>query len=316
MKSIDIVVEGPVAQAARQYAMAVVSSSLSNHLKILTADVAAVTQQRRKIRRLSKWIKAVLTFFRIQIDAPEHLSRPQPVLITQDELQKAIEALDEKNRVYETMKKDGRWARLAGRVNPSVTIDSVHFLHDPVEAKGKVPGFDHVVCEFLSQARRSLTIVSPYLILTPDVRLALRRAISRGVRVVVYTNSLTSTDNRTVQMAYEYRFCEMASLGDIEILEYSGPETLHAKFLIRDEQWCLVMAYNLDWRSKLKNLETGVRFSSAEIASHLMSWLSSHSSQFQLVAGHGRIFKKTMRAYWPPSELFRRLMTRLIERQL
>ena len=118
---------------------------------------------------------------------------------------------------------------------------------------------------------RELLIVSPYFI-PGDAGVAwLRQVRARGVRVVVLTNSLASTDVGMVHSAYrQYREALLAA--GVELYEFrpeahgsartssitASRASLHAKTFVFDRQTLFIGSLNLDPRSTRLNTESGL----------------------------------------------------------
>lgn len=135
----------------------------------------------------------------------------------------------------------------------------------------------------LAGAREEVVIVSPYFVPGPVGMPMMRSAAQAGVRTVLFTNSLGSTDEPLVHDRYSAYRIEMLQLG-VEIYEFSpaltrrsrgfgvfGASTprLHAKVAIVDRQRVLVGSVNLDARSAIGNTEMSVLIDSAVLAAEL-----------------------------------------------
>ncbi len=137
----------------------------------------------------------------------------------------------------------------------------------------------------LRQAKRQVTIQSPYLVL-PDEGLELfAELIKRGVKVRISTNSLLSTDNLMAFSGYSKQRKKLLAAG-IEIYEFK-PEpaiqqelidryallkekapifAIHAKTLVIDGQKLYIGTFNLDPRSANLNTEVGVIIENRQLA--------------------------------------------------
>ncbi|WP_395703055.1 phosphatidylserine/phosphatidylglycerophosphate/cardiolipin synthase family protein [Aquabacterium sp.] len=132
----------------------------------------------------------------------------------------------------------------------------------------------------MGQARRRLTLFSPYFIPGEQGVASLRRARERGVDVRVVTNSLVASDEPLVTVGYaQYRrdlllagvrLFEVASdrlKSDSRIGRMLGSTAgrLHAKMALIDDEVALVGSMNLDPRSEHTNNEIGVIVRSPEV---------------------------------------------------
>lgn len=116
------------------------------------------------------------------------------------------------------------------------------------------PRVGDAVVDALQSARQSIVIESPYFIPPRFIREVLLRKLAQGVRVVVLTNSIRSTDGLLPQAAYlEYR-PDLARAG-VDFREYKGPDCLHSKTIVVDGRLAMVGSYNIDPRSHFLNTE-------------------------------------------------------------
>lgn len=313
MKSMDVVIEGSLTQNARNYAIEVLKSQMTTTPVVKVASLKEVENQRKRVEKMKLAMKTFLKLIHVQTDGPDQITKPDCILVTQDELNQAIAELDDAEQAYQTFKSNQKqpvdWAK------HTVHTKGVEFFCDPVDMKGRHTRVGEAIAGFCSSSQKELIVLSPYLILTKQMKASINQALKNGAVVRFYTNSKTSTDNKTTQWAYEYRFAEIASLGNVEIYEYSGPETLHAKFLLRDGQDCMLMTYNIDWRSETKNLETALHFQNPELYKRLRAWLDEHQKNFVLVANHTRLLKTPYKDH-KTSDLLRRLVIQSIEKHL
>lgn len=133
------------------------------------------------------------------------------------------------------------------------------------------------LARLVNESQHSVVIQSPYLVLSDAAFEVFRRAIARGVRVRIHTNSLASTDNLQAFSGYRNQRQRLLKLG-LEIYEYK-PEpassrqllqrleaanqtkpvaALHAKTLVVDSKRVFIGTFNLDPRSENLNTECGV----------------------------------------------------------
>jgi len=141
------------------------------------------------------------------------------------------------------------------------------------------------LARLVNDARHRVVIQSPYLVLSDAAFDVFRRAIARGVRVRIHTNSLASTDNLQAFSGYRNQRRRLLKTG-LEIYEYR-PEpaarrtllqrltaanqrrpvfALHAKTLVVDSKLVFIGTFNLDPRSENLNTEDGVIIHDASLA--------------------------------------------------
>ncbi len=132
--------------------------------------------------------------------------------------------------------------------------------------------------KLLSESERELIFVSPYYVPGNDGVEFVRNIVDKGVRVVVVTNSLASTNHIPVHSAYSAYRRKVLQAG-VELYEVRadagreaqndhGPEqlTLHTKLIVIDRRYLFVGSLNLDPRSIEINAEMGLLIDSPELA--------------------------------------------------
>jgi putative cardiolipin synthase len=134
-------------------------------------------------------------------------------------------------------------------------------------------------------ARERIVIQSPYLVLSDEALEIMRRAVARGVRVRIVTNSLAATDNIAAYSGYRNQRAALLAAG-LEIFEFKpDPQVmrelmgqavprgrkppifaLHAKTMVVDSKIAFIGTYNFDPRSQSLNTEIGVVVHSEALA--------------------------------------------------
>jgi putative cardiolipin synthase len=141
------------------------------------------------------------------------------------------------------------------------------------------------LAHLVETAQESVTIQSPYLVASDAAIELLRRAVARGVRVRINTNSLSSTDNLMAFSGYRSQRKRLLKLG-LEITEFQ-PEpaaqravlarlaaanktkpisALHAKTMVVDHRVAYIGTFNFDPRSANLNTEAGAIIHDAQLA--------------------------------------------------
>ncbi|MGR9093187.1 MAG: phospholipase D-like domain-containing protein, partial [Gammaproteobacteria bacterium] len=136
----------------------------------------------------------------------------------------------------------------------------------------------NALVDLFDEAASEIVIVSAYLIPTPQLEGAVGRALDRGVRVRILTNSIRSNNHLTAHSAYRNHINTLlesgAELHEVRIDavrrdRYMLPPVeekmlaLHAKALIIDNDKVFVGSANLDPRSLRINTEMGLLVTSA-----------------------------------------------------
>jgi putative cardiolipin synthase len=153
-------------------------------------------------------------------------------------------------------------------------IGDVRFLSDPI-APAKGPRLAVRLAEVIEGAKTSVVIESPYLVPSPEVLDLFRRKRAEGVRVQIITNSLRSCDGALPYVAY-LKYRRKLLRAGIDMREYRGPDTLHAKSLVIDGHIVLVGSYNIDQRSENQDREVMAEADDDEVARELMGAIRHH----------------------------------------
>ena len=135
--------------------------------------------------------------------------------------------------------------------------------------------------ELAGNAQSELLISTPYFIPDEDFYQAIPDLIARGVRVVILTNSLASTNHPIVHSGYKKHRRKVIEMG-VELFEmrhdasargkFDTPPVqskafgLHAKYIVIDRRFTFVGSLNLDPRSIYINTEMGIIIDSTELA--------------------------------------------------
>src|SRR5210317_5640 len=137
-------------------------------------------------------------------------------------------------------------------------------------------------------ARSSILIQSPYLIMPEGGIELFKELVERGVRIRISTNSLASTDNIQAFSGYHGQRDDLLEAG-VELYEYKPHPAikealidrypriaindpvfaLHAKSMVIDDKTVFIGTFNLDPRSANLNTEVGMLADSVELARQL-----------------------------------------------
>ncbi len=164
---------------------------------------------------------------------------------------------------------------------PLIEADAQLVLDHPDKVRGltrnQVGETTNFLRRMVSSATRDVIIVSPYFVPQRQGVAFLAALVSKGVRVVVITNSLASTNHTSVHAAYAryrkpllrqgielYELRPQFSVSDLKI-------TLHSKVAVVDGASLFVGSFNLDPRSLYINTEMGMAVESRELAESVVA---------------------------------------------
>jgi putative cardiolipin synthase len=194
-----------------------------------------------------------------------------------EQLSEARHVSDALTHVHEEEAADVRLAGWLSIVEGADTGTATLYVDDPPEGnprnREEAPiQVANELTRLFDDAAFEIVIVSAYLIPTPDLEGAIDRALRRGVRVRILTNSISSNNHITAHSAYRNHINSLLENGaelhevrtdaqdrDRYILTPVGRKilALHAKALVIDSDKVFIGSANLDPRSLRVNTEMG-----------------------------------------------------------
>ncbi|WP_408099161.1 phospholipase D-like domain-containing protein [Peredibacter sp. HCB2-198] len=170
-------------------------------------------------------------------------------------------------------------------------IDDVKFMSHGAEGlvTKETAYLNEDLLKAVANAKEDVNIISPYLMPTPNLMKVFKDLRSRNVRIRIITNSMNSTDNLFAQAGYRELKPQLIAMG-LEIYEYNGPDTIHAKTAVVDNRVVLIGTYNIDPRSAFINREIGVIINDQEntgLASDLTHIIQGFREKSTLVGKDG-----------------------------
>ncbi len=144
---------------------------------------------------------------------------------------------------------------------------------NPADAESAPVQVANDIVALLDGAQKEILIISAYLIPTIELESAVERAVARGVRVRILTNSIRSNNHITAHSAYSKHIGELLTHGaemhevridaeDRHLYMLTPVEekmlALHAKVLVVDDDKVFIGSANLDPRSLRINTEMGL----------------------------------------------------------
>ena len=153
-------------------------------------------------------------------------------------------------------------------------IESVRFVHD---GPGRTaPRVGDRLVEILEQATSSIVLESPYLVPSRALLEVLERKSAQGVYVQIVTNSFRSTDGLLPFAGY-LKYRRRLVRNGIDVREFQGPDTLHAKSAVIDGRTVVIGSYNIDQRSHYLDLEGACVVEDEALARELLAAIAVHA---------------------------------------
>jgi putative cardiolipin synthase len=230
-------------------------------------------------------------------------------------LEEIQEGLDEKEKLlveFQQRKIDGD--TLLEKLEKNMKNGTASVIYDQPLVGEEIPPVQLIetLGELTTNAQHELLISTPYFIPHEDFYNDIPGMISRGVRVVVLTNSLGSTNHPIVHSGYKKHRKKVVELG-VELFEmrhdasargkFDTPPVqseafgLHAKYMIIDRLFTFVGSLNLDPRSIYINTEMGMIIDSPKLSEaasqEFEEELKPENSWHVLLDDKGRLYWKS-----------------------
>ena len=152
----------------------------------------------------------------------------------------------------------------------TVSTNQIRLVSNPTGIYGKEPVVFYELSELMKQAKKQVTIHTPYAVCNGYMYDTLEEICARVPDVHVMVNSVENGDNVVASSDYLKFKGRLLETG-IRILEYDGGESYHGKSVIIDDDISVVGSYNLDLRSTYVDTELMLVIQSEPFTSELKS---------------------------------------------
>jgi putative cardiolipin synthase len=155
-------------------------------------------------------------------------------------------------------------------------VKKITFLGDGV---GKIDYTAHkITLETIKNAKKSVLMSSPYVILNKKNASVLKESINNGAKITLLTNSARMTDEIWVPPAYDYDSKKLTNMG-VDLWEGSTTRIFHAKSYIIDEKIVIFGSNNFDNRSQRWDRESGIMIEDEDFAAELKKFMMDDKKQ-------------------------------------
>ena len=201
--------------------------------------------------------------------------------ILRQELRERLEK--DENLLIEFQQQQQDWNKLLWSLAQNAKSGQARVIYDePLVGEDILPvQLVESLGELTVNAQHEILISSPYFIPDAEFYRDASALISRGVRIVILTNSLGSTNHPIVHSGYKKHRKRVIEMG-VELFELRHDATargkfdtppvqskafgLHAKYIVIDRKFTFVGSLNLDPRSIYLNTEMGLIIDSRTLA--------------------------------------------------
>ena len=177
------------------------------------------------------------------------------VKVTEEEALAAKQRLDKTLKTFNTENNlvgNSKRAKWKLRYSP---VRSLQFMGDK---GGAVESRYHSrLMSIMKNAKKTLQISSPYIILNSGNKSVLSTAVSNNAKVEIVTSNTKVTDEPLVPPAYDHDSKKIVRKG-VSLYESSGNRLVHFKQYVVDGRYTMIGSYNMDNRSAIWDRESGV----------------------------------------------------------
>ncbi len=189
-------------------------------------------------------------------------------------------------RYFQSLKQADFTQRIINKQITFIWAEATLFYDRPEKltkkSSKKLIHFGPHIMPYFEQAKTELLIASPYFVPGKAGAQWLSKKHQQGVTINILTNSLASTDVIAVHAGYKKYRKQLIKAGinlfELKTTALALPEkakkwlqgfsnaSLHAKYIVVDQQYVFIGSANIDPRSKSLNTEIGIMVNSKELA--------------------------------------------------
>ncbi len=183
------------------------------------------------------------------------------------------DAKAELNHLYEKMKlSEKSWFETLDYEEKTVPVNKISLLSNPTSLYSKEPWVFYGLSELMAQAKERVWIHTPYIICDEMMYQSFTEICSGEAEVTLMTNSAKNNGNPFGATDYVLHKEKILATG-MQILEYNGGVSYHAKSLIIDDDISIVGSFNMDMKSVYQDTELMLVIHSKELNEQLSEYM-------------------------------------------
>lgn len=167
--------------------------------------------------------------------------------------------------------------------NISFLTNKISLIHNPISRFKKYPECWIEISNLIKSAKSSVFIQSPYVILNKEMRRYISLNELSSKETTILTNSEKSSPNLFAFSGY-LKYKKQLLESSIDIFEYHGEGSIHAKTYIIDDRLSLIGSFNMDPRSAFLSTETMLVIDSEEFTNFLKNQISILEKDSSLIS--------------------------------
>lgn len=206
----------------------------------------------------------------------------KPGFFQKSDVKKEKEALEER---YRTLKESGR-IQAWDYEKKCVGIQKATFVHNPTGIFSKEPLVWYQMKVLMLNASERIVIQTPYAVFSDEMYQGMRKITERLADTRMLVNSIAVGDNVMASADYRNNRDKLIDTG-VQIYEFFGDHSCHAKSLIIDDDLSVIGSYNFDMRSTYVDTETMIVIHGKEFTALLEEKMRGIEEQSLLVKEDG-----------------------------
>ncbi len=167
--------------------------------------------------------------------------------------------------------------------NISFATNKISLIHNPINRFKKYPECWIEITNLIKSATSSVFIQSPYVIFNKEMRKYISLDELSNKDTTILTNSEKSTPNLFAFSGY-LKYKKQLLESSINIYEYHGEGSIHAKTYIFDDRLSLIGSFNMDPRSAFLSTETMLAIDSEEFTNFLKNQINTLEKDSTLIS--------------------------------
>ena len=160
----------------------------------------------------------------------------------------------------------------------TVATNKVRFISNQIGRKNQDPQCLKAILQLRAESKNNIFIQSPYFIPSKSIQSLFKQYNIDLNKTTILTNSKASTPNIISIAAYK-NYKKIMVDKKIDIYEFQGPGSIHAKTSIYDERTSVIGTFNIDPRSSYISTESIVIIDSEEFAKTVKDEVESNLIQ-------------------------------------
>ena len=179
------------------------------------------------------------------------------------------EAAAQLHEIYSAMKEEhGDWFEKADYESVTVPTNKVTLLSGQTGLYSKEPQVFYGLGQLMKNAREKVVVHTPYIICNQMMYETFAEVCEAGTEVTIMTNSAQNNGNPFGAADYVLHKEKILDTG-VNVLEYDGGISYHAKSMVIDDDLAIAGSFNMDMKSAYQDTELMLVVNSKELNAQL-----------------------------------------------